>query len=62
MSQRDELIDILLRLEQRITNIENFINKYDFTELKPHEHHTDGSCYLTSPPQYKCKLCGEFYT
>ncbi len=56
-----ELLPILLRLEQRITNIENFINQFDFTSLKPHEHHSDGLMYLTDPPQYKCKDCGEFY-
>ena len=24
-------------------------------------HETDGNCYTSNPPQYKCKLCGEFY-
>jgi hypothetical protein len=33
MNNLDELIQILLRLEERITRIEDFINSYDFSVL-----------------------------
>ena len=25
------------------------------------EHEDDGNCYYSSPPQCKCRKCGEFY-
>lgn len=25
-----------------------------------HEHESDGKIYLTNPPKYKCKVCGEY--
>jgi hypothetical protein len=58
---KSDVINMFLRLEQRITSLENFINKYDFSKLKSHEHHADGNCYLTNPPRFKCIHCGEFY-
>lgn len=25
------------------------------------KHESDGMCYLSNPPQYKCIRCGQFY-
>lgn len=37
-------------------------NKY-IRKIQPThcEHESDGNTYLSHPPQYKCKKCGEFY-
>ena len=61
----NDMTDILLRLEQRITNIENFINRYDFdclpeirTEKCEHEY-PFGIDFKSQSA--RCIKCGEFY-
>ena len=62
-----ELTDVLLSIEQRITNIENFINRYDFDclpeiRIEECQHEPNLHGFLASdPPTFICIKCGEFY-
>lgn len=61
-----ETVHMFLRLEQRITKIEKFINSINFPTLKEGEceHESDGIRYSSvceGMTQFKCKKCGEFY-
>lgn len=56
MNKHDQfVIDMLIRLEDRITKIENFINSIDFSKLKECDHRILSGAILIDG---KCTKCG----
>ena len=48
-------------LEKKIAELQEEQNELWRIGNDGHAHESDGLIYLSSPVQYKCKKCGQFY-
>jgi len=57
----NDLILQIKELSEKVESLRCSANRYYLSYLVSHVHESDGKCYLSNPPHYKCKLCGELY-